>query len=114
MPAEEQYSEYSLGYHFRGKRINMKLLFDEFIEKLRRGLDFEFKIGKAYIGLQHRLVFGALHIQTEKIVVEFVARKVFKSPRIKKAIQCGKHRWAYFVDIKESRNIDEQLLNWVK
>ena len=114
MSDEGQYSEYSLDYHFGGKRINMKPLFDELIQKLRKDLDFEFKIGKAYIGLLRTLVFGALRIQTKKIIVEFVARKVIKSNRIKKVIQCGKQRWAYFVDIKESRDIDEQLINWIK
>jgi hypothetical protein len=114
MPAEEQHSEYSLGYHFRGKRINMEPLFNELVEKLRYDLDFEFKVGKAYIGLLHTLVFAALRIQTKKIIVEFVARKEFKSPRIKKVIPAGKHRWAYFVDIKESRDIDEQLFNWIR
>ena len=113
MPDGLQQTEYGFDYHFRGKRINMKPLFDELIEKLRKDLDFNFKIGKAYIGLIHTLVFVALRIQTEKMIVEFTARKVFKSPRIKKVIHFQKNRWAYFVDIKESKDIDKQLLNWI-
>jgi hypothetical protein len=92
----------------------MKPLFDELIAKLRKELDFEYKIGKTYIGLIHKLVFVGLYIQMDTIIVEFVARKVFKSPRIKKVFDSGRNRWAYFFDVKESKDINEQLLNWIK
>ncbi|KKQ98017.1 MAG: hypothetical protein UT24_C0005G0036 [Candidatus Woesebacteria bacterium GW2011_GWB1_39_12] len=107
-------SSYPLDYHFRGERVNMKPLFDDLTTKLVKEIDFEYKIGKAYIGLIHTLVFAALRIQTSKIIVEFVARKQFKSPRINKVKHFQKQRWAYFVDIKESKDIDKGLIDWIK
>jgi hypothetical protein len=107
-------STFPLDYHFRGKRLGMKPLFDELILALAKKLDFEYKIGKAYIGLIHTLVFAAIRIQTEKIIVEFVARKEFKSRRFNKVKHFQKYRWAYFVDIKESKDIDKELISWVK
>jgi hypothetical protein len=103
-----------LDYHFRGERVLMKPLFDELIRKLRKELDFEYKIGKAYIGLIRMLVFVALRVQTKKIIVEFTVRKMLKSPRIEKTIQFQKRRWAYFLDIKESKDIDKELIDWIK
>src|SRR4030067_1694597 len=94
-------STHPLDYHFRGKRANMRSLFDELIEKLQKETYFEYKIGKAYIGLIHTLVFAATHIQTEKIIVEFVPRKEFKSPRIIKSVKFQKARWAQYVEIKK-------------
>ena len=107
-------STYPLDYHFRGKRIAMKPLFDELITKLAKELDFEYKIGKAYIGLIHTLVFAAIRVQTEKIIVEFTIRREVKSPRINKAKHFQKQRWAYFVDIKKSEDIDKELIGWIR
>ena len=107
-------STLQLDYHFRGGREAMRPLFDEFIGKLSGELDFEYKIGKAYIGLIHMLVFAAFRIQTKKIIVEFVARKEFKSPRITRIIHFQKKRWAYFVNVKESEDIDRELIDWIK
>lgn len=107
-------STYPLDYHFRGKRAEMKPLFNELIKKIQKEIDFEYKIGKAYIGLIHTLVFTALRIQTEKIIIEFTIRKEIKSLRITKAKHFQKQRWAYFVDIKESKDIDTELIGWIK
>ena len=107
-------STHPLDYHFRGGRIKMKPLYNELIEKLSKEIDFEYKIGKAYIGLIHTLVFAAFRIQTEKIIVEFTIRREVKSPRINKAKHFQKQRWAYFVNIKDSKDIDKQLIDWIK
>ena len=107
-------STYLLDYHFRGKRVNMKPLFDELIEKLSKEIDFEYKIGKAYIGLINTLVFAAFRIQTEKIIVELTIRREIKSPRFTKVLRFQKQRWAYFLDIKEPKDIDEELVSWTK
>lgn len=85
MPNEQQ--PYGFDYHFRGERIRIRPLFDELLEKLKN-LNFNLKFGKAYIGLMHTLVFAALRIQTKKIIVEFVARKRFTSPRKIRIQEC--------------------------
>ena len=107
-------STLSLDYHFRGERIKMKPLFDELIEKLSKEINFEYKIGKAYIGLINTLVFACIRTQTQKIIFEFTSRKELKSPRFNKVLHFQKDRWAYFLDIKESRDIDKELIGWVK
>ncbi len=107
-------STYPLDYHFRGKRAEMKPLFDELITKLSKELDFEYKIGKAYIGLIHTLVFAAVRVQTQKIIFEFTARREIKSPRFKKILHFQKQRWAYFLDLKEPKDIDAEFISWVK
>lgn len=61
-------SKFPLDYHFRGKRIAIKPLYDELVSKMARELDFEYKIGKAYIGLIQTLVFAAIRVQTQKIL----------------------------------------------
>jgi len=107
-------STYPLEYHFRGKRAEMKPLFNELIKRLQKEIDFEFKIGKAYIGLVKTLVFAGVRIQTQKIIFEFTSRKQIKSPRFNKMLHFQKDRWAYFVDIQKPEDIDEELIGWVK
>lgn len=107
-------STYPLDYHFRGKRAEMKSLFDELITKLDKELDFEYKIGKAYIGLIHTLVFAAVRVQTQKIIFEFTSRQELKNPRFTKIKHFQNQRWAYFLDIKESKDINKELMSWVK
>ena len=107
-------SSYSLEYHFRSERTAMKPLYDELIDKLAKEIEFEYKIGKAYIGLIHTLVFACIRIQTKKIIFEFTSRKELKSPRFNKVLHFQKDRWAYFLDIKEPKDIDKELIDWVK
>ncbi len=107
-------SSYPLDYHFRDKRIAMKPLFNELISKLAKELDFEYKIGKAYIGLIKILVFACVRVQTEKMIFEFTSRQKLESSRFKKILHFQKDRWAYFLDIRESKDIDKELIDWVK
>jgi hypothetical protein len=113
IPVSDQ-STYPLEYHFRGARSAMRPLFNAVLSRLERELDFELKIGKAYIGLLHRLVFAALHVQTKKIVVEFTSRKKIANRRIVKSKQFQKSRWAYYVDVATPASFDAQLLKWIK
>lgn len=103
----------SLEDHFHGRRAAMEPLFNLLIERLG-GIDFQFKVGKSYVGLIRQLVFAALHIQTEKIIVEFVTRKKFESPRITKTNQFQKARWAQFVSISQPQDIDDELIHWIE
>lgn len=106
-------STYNLDYHFRDSRMVMKPLFDEFIKKLKERIYFEYKIGKAYVGLIDKLVFACIRIQTKKIIIEFTSRKVLTSKRFTKILHFQKDRWAYFLDIKEAKDIDNELLDWI-
>ena len=103
-----------LDYHFRGERREMRPLFDELIDKLGKDINFEYKIGKAYIGLIKTLVFACIRIQTQKIIFEFTSRQELKSTRFNKALHFQKNRWAYFLDIKTSKDINSELIGWIK
>ena len=92
----------------------MRPLYDKLIAKLAKELSFKYKIGKAYIGLIHTLVFCALHIQTKKIIVEFVPRREFKNPRIIKSKKFQKARWAQYVELKGLSDIDGELIQMLK
>lgn len=107
-------SSYSLDHHFRGARIAMRPLYEEIIAKLAEEMAFELKVGKIYIGLIHTLVFTALHIQTKKIIVEFVSRKEVSHTRIFKTKHFQKRRWAYYVEINSPTQFDRQLIQWIK
>lgn len=107
-------STFPLEYHFRGARSAMRPLFDKMISSLEKDLDFELKIGKTYIGLIHTLVFAALHIQTKKIIVEFVLRKEIEHKRIVKTKHFQKNRWAYYVEVDRPELFDGQLIDWIK
>lgn len=114
MPKSDNDSDFTLDDHFAGKRAVMRGVFDVLIAKLRQELAFRYRIGKSYIGLEHTLVFAAVHVQTRKIIVEFVARRVFRHPRIRKVVECGRNRWAYFVDVARAEDIDEPLIDWIR
>ncbi len=77
-------------------------------------MEFELKIGKTYIGLIHTLVFTALHIQTNKIIVEFVSRKKVSHTRIFKTKHFQKQRWAHYVEINSPTQFDKQLIHWIQ
>jgi hypothetical protein len=113
VPRKNKTAEATLAQHFRGKREEMRPLFEYLIAELKSRCQFELKVGKAYIGLKHKLVFAAIHVQTRKLVVELVARKKFDNPRIKKVIQFAPARWAHFVDVAKEEEINEQLLGWI-
>jgi hypothetical protein len=114
IPISDQ-STYPLEYHFRGGRSAMKPLVENILTELEAELpEFELKIGKTYIGLLHKLVFAAIHVQTKKVIVEFTSRKEISSPRIVNSKQFQKSRWAYYVEVTTPESFDTQLLEWVK
>jgi hypothetical protein len=92
----------------------MRPLFDELVNRLAREMKFQFKIGKTYVGLINRLVFAAVRVQTRKLVFEFVPRKEFKSPRIVKSVRFQRARWAQYVELRETSDIDGELIDWVR
>ncbi len=106
-------SRYTLDYHFKNRK-EMKKLFEELIKKLSKHLHFKFKIGKSYIGLINKLVFAAVHVRAKKLIFEFTSRKEFKSPRIIKSVRFQKERWAQYVEIKNKKDIDKELIKWAE
>jgi predicted DNA-binding protein (MmcQ/YjbR family) len=92
----------------------MRPLFDRLIAILASERDFDYKIGKTYIGLLHTLVFAAIRVQTEKMVVEFTIRHEIDSPRIVRALHFQRQRWAYFVVIRDPSDIDSELVDWIR
>lgn len=104
----------ALDFHFRGRRADMRPLFDRLIAELSKRCDFDLQIGKTYIGLKHRVVFAGLYVQTKKILVEIVVRREFKCARINKVVQFAPKRWAHFVAVQTDKDIDEQLLRWLQ
>ena len=106
-------STYELAYHFRSDRDAMRPLYDELIESIA-DLDFEYKIGKAYIGLMQPLVFACIRVQTKKIIFEFTASKYLESSRFTQVKRFQKHRWAYYLNIASSNDIDTELIEWIK
>lgn len=108
-----QPDEVPLDYHFRGRRSDLRPLYERLLAELAKRWEFECQVGKTYIGLKHKIVFAALYIQTRKIVVELVARRQFNGARIRKVVQFAPNRWAHFIDVQREKDIDEQLLGWI-
>jgi uncharacterized protein DUF5655 len=100
--------------HFGGKNAGMRKLFDLLIRKLKKSGPLRVDAVKTAINLTSKHHFGGIRVRSDYLRVGFLARKRIDSPRIINTEVLGPNRVAYHVEIRTTRDIDAELLRWLK
>lgn len=58
--------------------------------------------------------FGAVWALKDKIRIDFRLDELIESPRIWKMIKMSAHRYLYYLESKDQKEIDQELLGWLK
>lgn len=69
---------------------------------------------KHAIVLKHIASFAAIKVKKDHLLIEFqLAEKINEFP-VYKTVDVSAHRFAHFVKIQSTSEIDSQLINWLK
>lgn len=89
-------------------------LYDDLIQKLSHFGDIIIEPKKTSIHLKHKTSFAGIHPKKSYFVLNIVSESALASSRIKKVEQVSKHRFHNEMDIKESSDIDPELIDWLQ
>jgi uncharacterized CHY-type Zn-finger protein len=105
---------FPLEQHFKGKP-NGKLLFEKLKQAIEKQLgSFKIESLECCIHFFSTSTFAAVKISKDKILVEFTLNHKIESDRISKFVQLSAHRNLYYIEIQTKKDIDEELIQWIK
>jgi hypothetical protein len=104
---------FPLENHFKNKE-KAEILFKELVSKMKNVGEFRVDSPKCCIHFVKATTFSGTYVLKEKLRVFFTSRKEIKSPRISKSFKISNSKYESLVDIRDKKEIDEELINWIK
>lgn len=105
---------YPLRNHFNGKE-GVKPLYEELVTQIKKKIGpFRVDSVQCCVHFVKRYVFAGVFIHKDKIKLSFMSNKEIKNARIVKSLQVSKNRFAYEVVIKTKKEINIELIKWLK
>lgn len=106
---------FPLENHFKGKEKIGKPLFEKLIKEIEQNVGkLKIESLSCCIHLVSGSAFGGVWIVKDKIKMDFRLDKELSDPRFLKQAQISKNRYMYYLEIKDEKEIDRQLMNWIK
>ena len=106
---------YPLEKHFEGKKEVAKPLYNALKKKIKQDVGpLKIESLPCCIHLLSDHTFGAVFAFKNKIRIHFTLDHKIKNKRIDRWSQPPKNRYMYSVEFKEAKEIDKELLSWLK
>jgi hypothetical protein len=104
---------YPIEKHYKGKE-DSKGLFEKLVAQIEENIgDVKIESLPCCIHLVSSYTFCGVWLLKDKIRLDFRVPYKIDSERIVKEEQLSTNRQLYYLEIKEEKDIDEELLNWV-
>lgn len=107
-------NEYSVDDHFRGKEPIVRTLYTQLLTALEQFGPIRQEPKKTSIHLAHTVGFAGVQTRKNYLLLNIRSDHPIESPRIVKAEQVSKSRFHQEVKLGTSRDIDDELLSWLK
>ena len=104
----------SIDEHFVRKEANARATYETLVKKLKSIIDFEIHPVINAIMFTTDVTFLAVKPKKEWIDLEFLLDYEVNEFPIHKVVKVTKTRFAHFVRIQEPKNVDDQLIEWIK
>lgn len=105
---------YPLENHFKNKPYGEKL-FDELKKKIEKNIGpLKIESLPCCIHLMSDYTFSGVWALKNSIKIDFCSRKEIKSNRIIKEYKASNERYINYLEIKNRKEIDKELLGWIK
>jgi Domain of unknown function (DUF5655) len=89
-------------------------LYKQLLTALRKIGPFEEDVKKTSIHLVHGSAFAGVHPRKQHLTITIKSAKPRSSSRISKSEQVSKSRWHLDVRLSASKEIDPELLSWLR
>ena len=107
-------ASFPLAGHFKNKK-RAEELFDYLKKKIEKSAGkVKIESPECCIHLVSNYTFGAVWPMKDRIRMDFRTDFPIKSRRIWKMIKMSAHRYLYFFEIRYKKEIDKELLDWIK
>lgn len=107
-------NRFPLAQHFEGKPSG-KLLYEKFKRAVKEQIgSFKIESLECCIHFVSTFTFVAVKIFKDKIRVDFSLSRKIKNRRISHSFQMSANRYLYVIDILDEKDIDEELIEWIK
>jgi len=106
---------YPLDKHFEGKQDIAKPLFEELVKRIEKNIG-KIKIESlpCCIHLVSDYTFGAVWALKDRIRIDFRVDHKLERSDIQKEVKMSENRYLYFFDVKDKKEIDEELLSLLR
>ena len=105
---------HTVAQHFRGKDPRLRRIYELLISRLRRVGGLRIDAVKSSINLVSKYHFGGVSVRKNSLRVGFLSDERIEDERILAALRVGPAKVAHWVRLLSSRDIDAQLLHWLK
>ncbi len=99
---------------FEGKPPALRAAFDHLIEKLQQFGEIKVAPKQTSIHLEKNSGFAGVHPRKNYFNLEFRTDYKIDDPRITRTQQLSARRFEHTVKLENVRDVDEQLLKWLK
>jgi hypothetical protein len=100
--------------HFIGKQENVKLTFEKLLSVVESFQNIKINSVKNAILFTATSHFLAAKPKKAWLDIEFVLDEPLEGFPIHKTVQASKTKWAHFIRLESSVEVDEQLLDWIR
>ena len=101
--------------HFKGKKAAMRSLYSEFLKRMKKKTGpLKIEALNCCIHIVTTSTFAAVYAMGDRLRISFTLDKELKSPRIHAFNRFSTNRYLYQADIRNSKEIDSELLGWLK
>ncbi len=107
-------TKFPLAKHFKNKEF-AKELFDDLKKKVSKSIGgLKIESPPFCIHLVSNYTFGAVWPMKDRIRIDFRTDFKIKSKKIWKVIKMSANRYLYYLEIKDKKEIDKELIGWIK
>jgi len=104
-----------LNKHFKGKEEIARPLYNKLKAKIKEDIGpFKVESLPCCIHLVSTFTFAAVYALRKEIRIHFTLDHKLESSRIDKFTQMSANRFLYSIDIEDEKEIDEELMSWLK
>jgi hypothetical protein len=104
----------SVDHLFEGKAPELRAAFDHLIQKLQAFGEVRVAPKQTSIHLEKNSGFAGVHPRKSYFNLEFRTDYKIDNPRITRVQQLSARRFEHTVKLENVRDVDEQLLKWLK
>ena len=104
----------SIDEHFIGKNANVRATYDTLGKKLKSIIDFNIHPVINAIMFTTDVTFLAIKPKKSWIDLEFLLDNEANEFPIHKVVKANKTSYAHFIRIQEPKDVDNQLIGWIK
>ena len=100
--------------HFENKPKNILLIYNKLLNELRKFGNIKENPNNSSIHLENKYGFAGVYTRKKYILLHIHLSREIDSKRIEKIEQISKNRFKHIVKIQSEKDIDQELLNWLK